>query len=259
MRTNEETIKGFRNENLFSKEDLLASFRAYMEYVEEGEEGEIPDRITKRRIELCQMFLEKMEACKLPVLTELWWFYEYLFTDDGIELNLCTADDVESDENGDLTWSTSVEHTMIKQDCNLLTVEEFARDWGIEPVTVRQWIRRGKLRTAKKIGRDWFIPELQDKPERGFRSANYIIDQPNSLEIPQYPLVSVCNRLVIFQDENDRKNFAVALINDKTEFREEMTLNRKEVEALEYALISSGKTSQGSHIQLVPWFERKGE
>ena len=262
---NRKTIENeFRAVGLFTKDDVLASFKSYMEYLEAGEKreapgslkagnsGVAPSRIALRRIDLCAEFLRKLEACALPVLTELWWFYEYLIAGDRIELSLCTATDVTLDKKGNLSWSTSVERTIVKQECGLLTVEEFAQNWDVKPTTVRQWIRRGKLRTARKIGKDWFIPELQDKPERGFKTAYYLISQSDLIKIPGFPLVSVCDSLTIVQDKADKKSFVVSLRNNQSGFRQNITLTQKEVESLEFALISSGKTTQSSYAQLIP-------
>lgn len=86
-------------------------------------------------------------------------------------MNLCQADEIEA-ENGEISGLTStVEHTLITVECDYLTVEQYDSMLGIEPVTVRQWIRRGKLRHAKKNGRDWLIPDTEDKPQRGFTSV----------------------------------------------------------------------------------------
>lgn len=46
-----------------------------------------------------------------------------------------------------------------------LTVAEYAKECGVEPITVRQWIKRGKLH-ALKIGSENFILEGTPKPGR---------------------------------------------------------------------------------------------
>jgi len=241
----------FRKANLFAKDDVLASFRTYMEYLGEGEVVGLSHGISRRRIDLCREFLEKVEACWLPYLTDPWRFYEYLVAEDRIELNLCTASQVKFDKKRRLSWSTTVEQTLIRQECRLLTVEEFARIWDVTPATVRQWIRRGKLRTARKVGREWLIPELQEKPETVYRPAYYLISQQELLKIPGFPLVSVCDTITISQDRNDKKSFVVDLRNSQSGFRQSMVLSKKEVEAFEYALILSGKTTQGAYGHLI--------
>lgn len=56
----------------------------------------------------------------------------------------------------------------------LLSVEEYARLNDIEEVTVRQWIRRGKIRAAVKRGGEWRIPKITETPKRGYTSVRYI-------------------------------------------------------------------------------------
>ena len=56
---------------------------------------------------------------------------------------------------------------------NLLSVEEYAAINKVEDVTVRQWIRRGKLRSVIKMGGEWKIPEISDLPSRGYSSVRY--------------------------------------------------------------------------------------
>lgn len=110
----------------------------------------------------------------------------------------------------------------------------------------------GKLRTAKKIGREWFIPSLADRPERGYEMGAYGIEEPGSIVIDEYPLVAASDYILIIQDKKNKKEFTCRFSNRKSGMFEELKLNRKEVEALEYALIASGKTHQVGSIQFVP-------
>ena len=55
----------------------------------------------------------------------------------------------------------------------MLSVDEYAKLYEVEQVTVRQWIRRCKLRTVEKAGKEWRISELTDVPKRGFEPAQY--------------------------------------------------------------------------------------
>lgn len=60
----------------------------------------------------------------------------------------------------------------IGQHLQLLVVN--AKLYDVEPVTVRQWIRRGKLREAEKVGKEWRISELTDVPGRArYEPATY--------------------------------------------------------------------------------------
>jgi hypothetical protein len=47
---------------------------------------------------------------------------------------------------------------------DLITLHKFAQDCGVKDVTVRAWIKRGKI-MAYKIGFGWFIPVNTPQPE----------------------------------------------------------------------------------------------
>lgn len=72
----------------------------------------------------------------------------------------------------------------------LLSCPEFAKRCGVEQVTVRQWIRRGKLRSAIRFGRDWKIPSTTKRPTEGFTPAFYHIIShiPEEAEL-KYPFL----------------------------------------------------------------------
>jgi excisionase family DNA binding protein len=189
-------------------------------------------------------------------LTELWWFYEYQFLGNSMELNLCQADEIEV-ENGEISGMTStVEHTLITVECDYLTVEQYASMLGIESVTVRQWIRRGKLRHAKKNGRDWLIPDTEDRPQRGFTSVQYIVEKDAKIESDEFPLLSACDSISILQDQDNKSKFVCYLNNYKTKFKSKLELTRSEVERLEHTIIESGKAKVEGNIQYVPYICR---
>ena len=176
----------FREYYLFTREDVLKSVELYIEHEKANEEPGHSVNVVKNRIKLCEKFYAAVKKCKLPVLTELWWFYEYQFLGDHMELNLCQADDIEIENDDIRTMTTTVEHTLISIECDYLSVDQYASMLGVEPVTVRQWIRRGKLRYAKKAGRDWLIPNIEDKPERGFSSVQYIVERTAKLRVTNF-------------------------------------------------------------------------
>jgi hypothetical protein len=132
-------------------------------------------------------------------------------------------------------------------------VEQYAAMHEVEPVTVRQWIRRGKLRHAKKNGRDWLIPDTEDKPRRGFTSVQYIVEKEAQIESDEFPLLSLCESIFILQDENNKTKFICYLNNYKNKFNSKLELTRSEVERLEHTIIESGKARVEGSIQYVPY------
>lgn len=248
--------KLFHENYLFTREDVLKSLELFIEHEKLNEEPGYSNEVVKNRVKLREKFIAAVKKCKLPVLTELWWYYEYQFLGNSMELNLCQADEIEV-ENDEISGMTStVEHTLIIVECDYLTVEQYASMLGIEPVTVRQWIRRGKLRHAKKNGRDWLIPNTEDKPRRGFTSAQYIVEKETQIESDEFPLLSACDSIFILQDQDNKSKFICYLKNYKTKFNSKLELTRSEVERLEHTIIESGKASVEGNIQYVPYICR---
>ncbi|GAB6172962.1 hypothetical protein JCM15765_24400 [Paradesulfitobacterium aromaticivorans] len=247
------TEKLFRENYLFTREDILKSLELFVEHERLNEEPAYSNEVVKNRVKLCEKFIAAVKKCKLPVLTELWWYYEYQFLGNRMELNLCQADDIEVENNEISSMTSTVEHTLITVECDYLTVEQYASMLGIEPVTVRQWIRRGKLRHAKKNGRDWLIPNTEDKPHRGFTSVQYIVEKDAQIESDEFPLLSACDSITILQDQNKKSQFICYLNNYKTKFHSVLELTRSEVERLEHTIIESGKARVEGNIQYVPY------
>ncbi|OQB30333.1 MAG: Helix-turn-helix domain protein [Bacteroidetes bacterium ADurb.Bin174] len=244
--------KLFREDYLFTREDILKSLELFVEHERLNEDPAYSSKVVKNRVKLCGKFIAAVKKSKLPVLTELWWYYEYQFLGNSIELNLCQADDIEVENDEISSMTSTVEHTLIKVECDYLTVEQYAAMHEVEPVTVRQWIRRGKLRHAKKNGRDWLIPDTEDKPRRGFTSVLYIVENEAHIESDEFPMLSACDLITILQDQNNKNKFICYLDDSKNKFNSKLELTRSEVERLEHTIIESGKTRVGGNIQFIP-------
>lgn len=105
------------------------------------------------------------------------WYYSFSITNIDASLYIRHVSSPEHGKEPDSKTSQEVIYDesfrLICYPTNLMPVDDYAKINGIEPVTVRQWIRRGKLRTAVKIGGEWRIPEITDTPSRGFTSVRY--------------------------------------------------------------------------------------
>ncbi|MFZ5645382.1 MAG: hypothetical protein ACOY46_17565 [Bacillota bacterium] len=84
----------FREDYLFTREDILKSLELFIEHEKLNEENLYSDEVVKNRVKLCEKFIKSVRKCKLPVLTELRWYYEYEFLGNSMELNLCQADEI---------------------------------------------------------------------------------------------------------------------------------------------------------------------
>ena len=115
----------------------------------------------------------------LPTITDADMYYEITVDRKEVAVKLCHVSPIDGleralglvgNKNPILVTFRSV---MYSSPFPLLSCAEFAKRCGVEQVTVRQWIRRGKLRTAVRAGRDWRIPSTAKRPEEGFVPAVY--------------------------------------------------------------------------------------
>ena len=106
---------------------------------------------------------------------EDYWYYSISVHEDGARVELEHANSIEVNEDGTVTVTVDQRFPLIAVSEPLLTVEDYAAEYGVETGTVRQWIRRGKLRNARKVGNEWRIPRITELPGRGgYENAVYM-------------------------------------------------------------------------------------
>lgn len=250
-----ENIKSlFQKYHLFSSEEIIQSFELTMEHIKSNKA--YTEESMQAKLQLCNKFLKILKKCKIPDLKEPWWFYEYEFTGNGIELNLCSADEktIEADEDGLINGMTSsIENTLFRVECEYITIEQFAIIHAVKPTIVHEWIHQGKLRNAQKNGGTWLIPSVEDKPSDEYEFVQYLITEP--IQIDEFPFIATSDSVSILQDMDDDTKYICYFENFSKHLYEHIDLNRKEVERLEMAIISSGKAKPSSMVQYVPDFK----
>lgn len=242
----------FRQENLFTREDILESLKSSIEYEKSKKRHTPSPQVTKNKIKLYENFIAKIERCKLPDLTEPWWFYDYQFIGPRIKLFLCSADDFEIDEDGNSTMTMTEEEELIHVECEYLSIEKYASILGVEPSTVRQWIQHGKLKHAKKEKQTWLIPNTEERPLRGFASVQYMVNTDSQISSDEFPLLSTCESIYIMENHDNKKKYICCLDNYKRGLHFQMELTKSEVERLEYIIIESGKATVEGGVPFIP-------
>ena len=234
----EEIFKDFYSQ---TKEEIIEEFKSHYNYYKESDDLEEQSKEHKEKyLKLCEKFLNKLEELNLPKLTDDWWCYSYILKIDSIDLGLtlCTDLEVEDDEVSGATFSD--EYILLSVKSDYMTVSEFAKLYNVKDITVRQWIRRGKIRSAKKEGRDWLIPDIADKPKRGFQDVTYMWKELTQEILSKYPFLKGYNHMFIFQDEDDKGLYDLILSNYGNKIREKIQISNTKREQLELDLISSG-------------------
>lgn len=170
---------------------------------------------------------------------------------------MCHCEQIEVDEYGDIdTMSVDNTYELLSLNCKMLTVNEFAELYNVKPLTVRQWIRRGKLRAVKKSGRDWLISEMANPPRRGYESVTYSwsdgVDLPDEIsEFAEY------HCLHIFQNQDNKEEFNVYLGYPGSDKCKCLFLTKQECEKLELMLLSTDGIKAEEFIDCVQYIPAK--
>ncbi len=176
--SNEDQLKVYRHQYLTCKEDVLKCIdKQRRKLQDKGEKyAERSEGYCEALKRLYDQLYTKVEYSNLFDAPQEYWHFSIIVDSLGISLNLIeecgyvngACLEYVIDEMGD-------EYTLIHIPSKLLTIEEYAVLYEVKPVTVRQWIRRGKIRTAVKTGSEWRIPELSDVPNktRGYKDVIY--------------------------------------------------------------------------------------
>ena len=109
------------------------------------------------------------------------------------------------------------QYEMISSKAQLFNVEDYARLHDISHVAAVTRIRRGKIRSAVKVGKEWRIPALAEPVERGYKRAVYawrgrLSGLPNT-----YKVIEDYQRAEFFQDEEDLTLYHVKLTGEGIE------------------------------------------
>ena len=239
----EDAIETFKNASIVTKKDLLSDLFWKIQKLESGKEvDKFKNHSAAFRnlyIKLIKKFHDKIEKTRLFDELEPWWSYEYVIDDSGATLHLQYADSVDFRDDGSIEFVTvGEEFDLVKVSTRLLTVEEYANIYEVSVGTVRQWIRRGQLRSAVKAGSEWRIPELSELTGRGYRRGTFHWDD-NLSDVPEeYSFLKNYSWVSIDQGVKDRNQYRVVCRGNNTKSLE-MIMETKEREKFELYLISN--------------------
>lgn len=238
---NRDRLSLFNGNVLLNKREILESFDDFVSHHQEkNNQKGYSEGKRKVLLSLCQQFRKELLEKDIPSQAKNWLYYEYSITNDSIELSLYKCDNAEFDDDGGLSEMTGTkEYTLVEVKCEYLTVEQYADQYGVTTTTVRQWIRRGKLRTAKKSGRDWLIPALADKPKRGFQDVSYEWKLLPVEIIEAFPFLADVKSIYISQDKADKKIFWCITGWPGNDHRQRIKMTGRERERLEILLIGT--------------------
>lgn len=230
----EEALEAFRDQSMITKENILTNIQwRRWEFQKDAQKDSLHSSayyaVLDRLLERFRTMIEKTVLFDAP---PGWWSYCYEIETTGIKLLLSHYYSVDFDSDGN-SGDTEVdtEFTLLTVETKHLSVEEYAQLYDVEQGTVRQWIRRGKIRDAIKLGKEWRIPELSEIPKRGYSFGQYewkeeLGDVPEKYDFLKEPAIAT-----FYQDKEDKKIFHVSVGDYKK------VIDGKERECMELFLI----------------------
>ena len=278
-------IEAFEQKSLRTKEDLIKSVASTRQkYQDESITSKGTHSLSFYAV-LDHLFVEfeqRLSRTTLPEPLNDWWSYSYIITSYGIKLMMNYYEWSHSIGMG-YTCQKGEAITVFEIPTKMLTISEYAAMNGVETVTVRQWIRRAKIRSAVKYGREWLIPELTEISNgKSYRACNYYWNSTLTGLPEKFELLNEFKNVLIEQSENRKDSYLLSFNHyipnvyrpwSNTELHEEKvgeTLNEiKDAQVTEDGkLIISGKTRAELELYLIgnpvvhqvsPWFWRPTE
>ena len=238
-------VSVFREGTMATKAEVLSGIDYRITKIEKGSglDTNHSSAFYARFKELLLRFRKEVEDAILFEELEELWAYDIDIDATGIALILMHSNYVEYDEEDMITeYQIDQSFELIKVNAKLLTVEQYAEMYGVTTGGVRQWIRRGKLRSAIKNGGEWRIPELAEVSGRGYQYVTYRWEDELS-DIPEeYTFLNECAIASIMQDRENKDLFHIRcwkVENEKTINEYNMDMDSKEKEKFELMLISN--------------------
>ena len=239
--TEEDKLQIFEEDTLRTKSEILEDIELLLQTIANDRKNDIKHSHAyyDRYVDLIERFKSIVERCVFPEKLEDWWHYEYEVRETGVTLSLVHAEYIGLNDEGFIdSEHVDTEFDLIKVGSEMLTVEQYAQANEVTTTTVRQWIRRGKIRTAVKQGSEWRIPELAEVRERGYSFAqykweNYLTGFPDEFSyINEYSVASI-------RQNDDHKDIFEVTFRKKNVPDRVISLTQKEKEKLELLLISN--------------------
>jgi len=223
----------FETTGFSTKEELLEAVKIKIAKIKKEYPKEEKNSEKYKAYELyLNEFLNLVKRIELPELKDENWSYSFGVSQYGANI-LMGQYDIKSEKEMRINCSYRLKSVKPRA----LPANEYASLHGVSDTTVRQWIRRGKLRNASKYGNTWRIPEF-DEPSKG-QYCNVIMWWEAILTdlTSEYEFLNKYDEVQIQQLSKDE--YKVWFANRKTYEYEIRTMDRKERERFELMMIAN--------------------
>ena len=193
-------------------------------------------------------FISYIETCNLPILNDDFAYFVEVKT-DAITLFMKYIMEYKLIEGSDKKkYINADEYEIIKLPFKLLTIEEYARLNGVTSYVISQCIRRGKLKNIKKIGREWYIPEIEEFAKDNKETVYVWKTSDEKIFDKDYDYLNNYTRATIRQSEKSKMSFNVDLYDSVTGNSEIKELDTKEKQKFEIMLISNDRVKLDNNM-----------
>ncbi|MCR5783594.1 MAG: hypothetical protein K6G90_12775 [Clostridia bacterium] len=241
--TPEERLRIFNGCSFLTKGEIIEDVFLQVIEAEKLMETAAGDQLQylKAKCNFLKQFIRRIEDTVLFNKLEPWWAYRYLLSSRGATLELMhmNRNKVVISSEDDYFCIPDTTFTVVQHDAKTMSIEEYAQYVGRTEAAIRQALRRGKYRSAFKMGQEWRISELcQPNIERGYSQGAYewhttLSGIPKGFEYIQDPGFADIN-----QDDIDKQSFLVYVYSWNEQKGHFHQLDKVEMERLEHFLIA---------------------
>lgn len=241
--TDEDKLAIFCKQSFQTKEDVIADIQIEIHDLENDikEVAGAKSRYLSTKREMLIRFISKIQKTILFNALEPWWAYQYVVCSRGIFLQLIHAGSkvlVRSED--EVFYIPDTTFNVVELPAKTMSIEEYANYSGKTQASIRQALRRGKFRSAYKVGQEWRISELCEPDlSRGYSEVRYqwkteLTDIPDEFSYLREPTF-----IDITQDAEDKQRFVLYVHSQHMHDNPYHTLGKTEMEWLEHYLIAN--------------------
>ena len=240
--TREDKLRIFNSISFLSKEDVIQDINYEITDLEKAvsfAEGSMIKYLSTK-IAFLRKFIRKIEETILFSKLEPWWCYQYVISSRGAFLNLVYAGTkvVVSPEDG-LFYVPMSDFTVVSVLAKTMTIDEYSVYSGKTAASLRQSLRRGKFRSAFKVGQEWRISELCEPTSvRGYSDGQYQWESELVDVLEGFEYIKEPGFINIMQRYDDKQFFIIEGISNGQYFRNEK-VSKVDIERLEHYLIAN--------------------
>ncbi len=222
-----------------TKAEIVKEVEKRVEAIRAGEGVEAGKTVKSHLafLEFSERFLERVKNTHLPEIVTEGWELGFCITESYATLYLQLVDIKKKAKKKSYDYSILETFDLIEMKPKMVTVEDYAGLHDVNVVTVRQWIRRGKLRKAQKYGNEWRIPEFTEPAAGKYRDGIFSWHEKLQNLLPEYDDLNDYRQIAITQADSD--TYKVAFMSKDTKKNKVLKMNTKEREKLELWLISN--------------------